>query len=87
MKKLVRVGGVIRSEARTIERQGVELEVLDTIQVAVSAWKTSGGSQRWVGIRIVTGPREGLELFVPLDTFERGNSILPGIHVGEVITE
>lgn len=89
MRRLVRVGPVVPSEARTIDRSdNGTTEILESVQVRVSAWKTVGVAQRWVAVRLVGGSHEGLEVFIPLDVFERhGAEVVPGIDAGPVIVE
>lgn len=69
MHKLVRLGPVLRGHCRTLETRPEGVELLDTIEVTVASWKTSGGSQRWLSFGLLSGEHKGLELFVPLEAF------------------
>jgi len=65
-------------EGRTVERQGSTLELLDTVAVVVRAWQERGNAQRWVSLRIASGPSTGFELFVPFEALENDLSAPDG---------
>lgn len=69
MQKLVRLGPPMKGLCRTIERHGKDLELLETVAVVVSSWKSSGGPQRWLSLQLMDGSHKDLELFVPLEAF------------------
>ncbi len=77
MQRLTRVGPVMRGTCRTIERAGTDVELLDTVELAVSSWKTSGGAQRWLCLALKSGSHANLELFVPLEAFTGEMGISP----------
>lgn len=75
LQRAVRVGPVIRGEARTIERQDAGVEVMDTIECRISSWKQHGGAQRWLCVNL---PDRRLEVFIPLDFFQPEAGLLVG---------
>jgi len=85
VQKLVRLGPVLRGQCRTIQRKDEGLEILDTIELTVSSWRTSGGSQRWLSLSLNSGEHEGLELFVPLEALLKQGELLEGVARGALI--
>ncbi len=67
MQKLVRLGPVMRGQCRTVYAMGDGVEILDTVEVHVASWKSSGSAQRWLSVSIRSGPQNGLELYIPLE--------------------
>jgi len=79
MQKLVRLGPVQRGWARTVEKQGDQIEVMDSVPVGISSWKSERSSQRWLAVFVNGGEHNGLELYIPLEAFagEDGSVVDP----------
>lgn len=69
MERIHRVGPIVHGQVRTVEYHGGDVEILDTEPATLSSWKATRGAQRYLCIELT---RKKLNVFVPLDYFERG---------------
>lgn len=69
IQRIHRVGPFVHGVARTVDYSTPDVIKMDSDPITISSWQGVRSSQRWLCVELV---RKKLNIFVPLDYFERG---------------